>query len=114
METPSCTPNCRDIFRTRTTAEWVRFGGEVDTPIAPANTPKTLADDPQFQDRMPWLPADRVGADQIPNPIKFAGEDHPMLTKAPTVGQHTDDVLRDVLGYDDDRIATLRSDGALG
>ena len=37
-----------------------------------------------------------------------------MPTKAPTVGEHTDDVLRDVLGYDDDRIAALRTDGALG
>ena len=33
---------------------------------------------------------------------------------APTVGQHTDEVLRDVLGYDDARIAELRATGALG
>ena len=33
---------------------------------------------------------------------------------APTVGQHTDDVLRDVLGWDDARIAELRATGALG
>ncbi len=35
-------------------------------------------------------------------------------TKAPTVGQHTDEVLRDVLGYDDARIAALRDAGAIG
>ena len=37
-----------------------------------------------------------------------------MPTKAPTVGQHTEEVLRDVLGYDDERIAELRAAGALG
>jgi len=35
-------------------------------------------------------------------------------TKAPTVGEHNTDVLRDVLGYDDARIAALRDSGALG
>jgi crotonobetainyl-CoA:carnitine CoA-transferase CaiB-like acyl-CoA transferase len=99
----------RDVFRTKTTAEWIAFSGEFNTPIAPANTPKTLADDPQFQDRLPWLPAAQLGADQIPSPVKFAGEDPPIPTRAPTVGQHTDEVLRDA-GYDDARIAALRKD----
>ncbi len=103
-----------EIFRSRTTAEWVVFGGEVNTPIAPANTPQTLADDPQFADRMWWLPRDRLGSEQIPTPVKFLDEDLPIPTKAPTVGQHTDTVLRDVLGYDDARIAKLRASGALG
>jgi crotonobetainyl-CoA:carnitine CoA-transferase CaiB-like acyl-CoA transferase len=35
-------------------------------------------------------------------------------TKAPTVGEHSEDVLRSVLGYDDARIAALREAGALG
>jgi crotonobetainyl-CoA:carnitine CoA-transferase CaiB-like acyl-CoA transferase len=34
-------------------------------------------------------------------------------TKAPTLGQHTDEVLRE-LGYDDERIAALRAEGAFG
>ena len=102
------------IFATRTTAEWVQLGAKANTPIAPANTPKTLADDPQFQDRLPWIPKELVGNDQVPSPIKVIGEELPLPTKAPTAGQHTDEVLRDVLGYDADRIAALRAEGALG
>ena len=102
------------IFRSRTTAEWIALGNEANTPIAPVNTPKTLADDPQFQDRLPWIPKERVGNDQVPSPIKVIGEELPAPTHAPTVGEHTEAVLRDVLGYDDERIAKLRSDGALG
>ena len=30
---------------------------------------------------------------------------------APTVGQHTESVLRDVLGWDDDRLAAARREG---
>jgi len=35
-------------------------------------------------------------------------------TKAPTVGQHNEEVLTEVLGYDDAQIASLRESGALG
>ncbi len=104
----------RDIFQSRTSAEWVQLGERVNTPIVNVNTPKTIADDPQFQDRMPWLPRDVLGCEQLPSPIKLVGETLPLPTKAPTPGQHTDTVLRQVLGYDDARIAELRSAGALG
>jgi crotonobetainyl-CoA:carnitine CoA-transferase CaiB-like acyl-CoA transferase len=104
----------RDIFRARTTAEWIAFGDEHDTPIAPVNTPQTLADDPQFQDRLPWYSREVLGAEQLPVPIKLIDEELPVPTKAPTVGQHTDDVLTGVLGYDEARVAALREAGALG
>jgi crotonobetainyl-CoA:carnitine CoA-transferase CaiB-like acyl-CoA transferase len=103
-----------EIFRTRTTAEWVALGERANTTIAPVNTPKTLADDPQFQDRMPWIPRERVGNDQVPSPIKVIGEEHPLPTKAPEVGEHSDAILREVLGWDDERIAALRAAGGLG
>jgi crotonobetainyl-CoA:carnitine CoA-transferase CaiB-like acyl-CoA transferase len=103
-----------EIFRSRSTADWIELGNQANTPIAPVNTPKTLADDPQFQDRLPWIPQERVGHAQVPSPIKVVGEDHPLPTKAPTAGEHTDAILRDVLGYDGDRIAELRAAGALG
>jgi crotonobetainyl-CoA:carnitine CoA-transferase CaiB-like acyl-CoA transferase len=104
----------RDIFRTKTSAEWIEFGGRVNTPIAPVNSPKTIADDPQFQDRLPWIPKERLGAEQLPLPIKIVGEELPEPTMAPTLGEHTDAVLRDVLGYDDGRLKALRDSGALG
>ena len=104
----------RDIFATRTAAEWIAFGVEANVPIGPVNTPQTIADDPQFQDRFQWIPKERLGADELPTPLKFVGEDLPVPTKAPTPGQHTDEVLHDVLGWDDARIAEARSAGGLG
>jgi crotonobetainyl-CoA:carnitine CoA-transferase CaiB-like acyl-CoA transferase len=100
----------RDVFLTRSAAEWVAFGATHDAPIAPVNTPRTLAEDPQFQDRFPWLPVDQVGAEQLPTPVKFVDNRLPTPTMAPAVGQHSDEILRAVLGYDDDRIRALRHD----
>jgi crotonobetainyl-CoA:carnitine CoA-transferase CaiB-like acyl-CoA transferase len=104
----------RDIFATRTTEEWLAFGLEHNTPIAPSNSPKTLFDDPQFRDRMPLLPKERLGADMLPTPIKFVGEALPVPGNAPTVGEHTEQVLRDVLGWTDEQIAKARAAGAFG
>jgi crotonobetainyl-CoA:carnitine CoA-transferase CaiB-like acyl-CoA transferase len=104
----------QEIFRTRTAKEWVQLGLEIEVPIINVNTPQTIADDPQFQDRFPWIPADQLGCDQLPSPIKFLDTEVPVPTKAPTVGQHTDEVLHEILGYDDERIEALRESGALG
>lgn len=102
------------IFRSRSTVEWIELGKSANTPIAPVNSPKTLADDPQFQARMPWIPQEQAGSAQLPSPIKVIDEDIPLPSRAPEVGEHTEAVLRDVLGCDDARIAALRSAGALG
>ncbi|HWF16890.1 MAG TPA: CaiB/BaiF CoA-transferase family protein [Acidimicrobiales bacterium] len=104
----------RAIFATKTAQEWLDFGGAVNTPMAPVNTPKTLLDDPQFADRLPLLPKSEMGADQLFTPLHFVGEELPHPAKAPTVGQHTEDVLRSVLDYDDNRIASARDGGAFG
>ena len=104
----------RDVFRAKTSAEWIRLGGEKNFPIAPVNTPKTIKDDPQFQERFPLYGHARHGADMLPFPVKFPGEALPEPSKAPTVGQHTEEVLRAVLGYDPARVAALREAGAFG
>jgi crotonobetainyl-CoA:carnitine CoA-transferase CaiB-like acyl-CoA transferase len=104
----------RDIFRTKTSEEWLEFGGRVNTPMAPVNTPKTLLEDPQFLDRFPLLPAKDLGSDQLFTPLHFVGEELPTPSKAPTVGQHTTDVLKSVLGWDDGRIAAAATAGAFG
>ena len=104
----------RDIFRTKTSAEWLEFGNRVNTPIAPVNNAKNVVDDPQFQDRLPLFTTEQLGCEQLPLPVKFFDEELPVPTHAPTVGRQTDEVLRDVLGLSDDRLAGLRDQGILG
>ena len=104
----------RDIFRTRTSLEWIDYGVEKNFPIAPVNSPKTIADDPQFRDRFQWYPIEQLGAEQLGTPLKFIDEALPNPSHAPTIGQHTDEVLADLLGWDADRIADSRAKGGLG
>jgi crotonobetainyl-CoA:carnitine CoA-transferase CaiB-like acyl-CoA transferase len=104
----------RDVFKSKTSAEWIEFGNRVNTPIAPVNTTKTIMDDPQFQARFDWVDKSQLVADQLLLPLHLEGEELPIPERAPTVGEHTDAVLRSVLGYDDAKLEALRSSGALG
>lgn len=104
----------RDIFRTRTTAEWVEWSGKVNTTIAPVNTPRTIAGDPQFEARFHWLAHETHGADMLQLPIHIDGEELADPEIAPGLGRDTDRVLREVLEYDDTRIAALRESGSVG
>jgi crotonobetainyl-CoA:carnitine CoA-transferase CaiB-like acyl-CoA transferase len=104
----------RDIFRSRTTAEWLAFGVEFNTPIAPVNTPANIVDDPQFKDRFRILPHETHGADMLGFPARFVGEQETTPARAPTVGEHTEAVLQQVLGYEPAKIAALREKGAFG
>jgi crotonobetainyl-CoA:carnitine CoA-transferase CaiB-like acyl-CoA transferase len=104
----------KEIFVTKTSQEWLDFADEHNTTIAPMNTPKTIADDPQFQDRLPWISQDILGADQLDQPVKIVGARLDPPTMAPTLGEHTDAVLASVLGKSATDIAELRDAGALG
>ncbi len=102
-----------EIFAVRTTGAWVQLGIDVDVPIAPCHTPETVADDPQFADRLGWFPTDALGAEQLPFPVKIVGVEPVVPSKAPAQGEHTETVLAEVLGLDADRIAALRAAGTV-
>jgi len=104
----------RDIFKSKTSEQWLDLGNEKNFPIAPVNTPKTVADDPQFQDRFPMYPIEGHGAEMMPYPVKFRDAELPTPTQAPTVAEHNDEVLAEVLGYDGTKIAELKKAGAFG
>ena len=101
------------IFKTRSSVDWLDFGQEKNVPIAPVNNHETVAEDPQFSHRMPFISQDELGADQLPLPIFVDGELPSSPTRAPKVGEHTDEILTE-LGVDQKGIDDLRSKGAVG
>jgi crotonobetainyl-CoA:carnitine CoA-transferase CaiB-like acyl-CoA transferase len=103
-----------NVFKTKSSQEWIRLGGEKNFPIAPVNTPKTLVEDPQFKDRFPLYPHEKHGADMLPFPLKLQNESIPAPTLAPTVGENNEEILGEVLGYQPEKIKALKDSGALG
>lgn len=104
----------REIFKSKTTQQWVAFSTEFDTAIAVVNTPKTLADDPHFQQRFPWLPASEHVADMLPFPTHFVGETLAAPAPAPDAGQHSRAILQRKLGLDNAALARLIASGVVG
>ncbi|MDG1366192.1 MAG: CaiB/BaiF CoA-transferase family protein [Acidimicrobiales bacterium] len=101
------------IFTTRTCQEWLAFSEEHVTTIAPVNTTANIGDDPQFQHRMGFYPTEALGCEQLPLPAFVNGEPLPCPTMAPTVGEHTDEVMAEI-GKSADVIEALRDGGAFG
>ena len=113
--TPAETWNCagssrRSSRRRRRRSGW-RSGSEHDITISPVNTPATIAADPQFADRMPWQPAGRLVADQLPFPVRVVGEQPPAAAAGARRRPAHAQILTEVLGYDAERIAALRAAG---
>jgi len=101
-------------FGERTTAEWLaRLRGRV--PCAPVNTVAEALEDEQVRAREMIVevkhPAFGV-LREVASPVKTAGTPPP--TRAPALGEHTEEILRELLQYDSDRVAALRASGALG
>jgi len=87
-----------------------------DVPVATAYTAADICADDHMAARHDLLTVD----DPVVGPIRqqapfprFVGEAEPVPTGAPLLGQHTDEVLRAVLGIDDDELVRLADAGAI-
>jgi crotonobetainyl-CoA:carnitine CoA-transferase CaiB-like acyl-CoA transferase len=102
-------------FQTRTTADWLsRLRGRV--PCAPVNSVREALADEQVQAREMIVEVKHPvygTIREVASPIKTAGA-ITRPTPAPRLGEHTDEILRNLLGYSNERIATLHASGALG
>ena len=104
------------IFATRKTAAWVTLLDAANVPCSPVNDLAQTLAHPQVQAMQMVLDvAHRTGGT-----LRLAGV--PLNLSAtpakpggapPSLGEHTDGILKEELGFDDDRIATLRKEGAI-
>ncbi|MBT5266979.1 MAG: CoA transferase [Rhodospirillaceae bacterium] len=104
--------------RKKTTAEWIAGLSKIAVPCGPVNTIDQVFEDPQVQARGMRIEMDHpVAADGvvplIANPIKFSRTPPQYRHAPPTMGQHTDEVLAELLEADAAEIAGLRDKGAI-
>lgn len=109
----------RDILRRRTTHEWVEGLAAEGVPCGPVNTIDAVFEDPQVVARgmrvdVPHPEAASGTVPLIANPIKMSATPPAYRTPPPTLGQHTDEVLEEILGLDEGARAALRAGGVIG
>jgi CoA:oxalate CoA-transferase len=85
-------------------------------PCAPVRTLPEVGSDPHVFERGIVREVeypDRGTVKVIGNPIKLAHQGEPEISAPPTIGQHTDEVLRTLLGLESAEIDALRRAGAI-
>jgi len=88
----------------------------VEVPVGPVNDVAEILSDPHVAARGLLGEFDYPGVGlfkALGLPYKFAGFDDTKVGTPPTLGQHTDEVLRTRLGYSAEKIAQLREAKAL-
>ena len=89
------------IFATRTRAEWVQLFIDANVAGAPVYLPGETHLDPHFAARGLWLDAGVHGVSLLAPPVRADGAIAVSGRAAPQHAADQDQVLRDVLGYDD-------------
>lgn len=103
------------LFATRTQAEWIALFLAADVPGAPVHRVDELADDPHVRERELLMEQRHPVAGEIrlvATPIRASGERFD-AAPAPAAGEHSDEILRDVLGLEDADVAELRAEGVV-
>lgn len=97
-------------------SHWLQELPKQGVPSASVNSIADVFDEPQVVARNMQIEVSNAAVGTVPgvaNPIKFSETPIEYPAGPPTLGEHTDNVLRDVLGFDDDGIARLRADGVI-
>ena len=101
---------------TKTKFEAMEILNKYDIPCGPILSMKELAEDQSLRETGTIVEVDHPTRGtylSVGNPIKLS--DSPAeVTRSPLLGEHTDEILREVLGFDERRIAEVRGSGALG
>ena len=105
-------PLLEAVFKTRPKADWLADLEQHQVPGGPINNLAEVFADPQVRERdmvTPWQHAVGTPFELVSSPMKLSRTPVRRELPPPTMGQHTEEVLKQVLHYDDARIAQLRA-----
>lgn len=109
-------PLLRDLFKVRTKSWWIAELEKEGVPCGPINSLEEVFADPQVQARSMTLMVDHAAAGPIPlvgTPMKFSVTPTGAVQPPPLLGEHTSQVLEQLLGIDAAAIALLRESGVI-
>ena len=97
----------------KTTAEWVEILENAGIPNGPINTVDKVVADPQVLAREMVVDVEHpvAGPTKLPGiPIKMSATPGRIDRPAPLLGENTQEILRGLLGYSDEKIAALEAE----
>ena len=101
---------------TKTKFEVMDLCNAVDIPVGPILSMKELAEDQSLRATGTVVEVDHPTRGKylsVGNPIKLS--DSPTdVARSPLLGEHTEEILRDVLGFEPGRISEIQQSGAVG
>jgi crotonobetainyl-CoA:carnitine CoA-transferase CaiB-like acyl-CoA transferase len=105
-------PMLEEVFKTRAKADWLAELEQQQVPAGPINNLAEVFADPQVRERdmvSQWTHSVGTPFELVSSPMKLSRTPVRRDLPPPTMGQHTTEVLREVLGYDDAQINELRT-----
>jgi formyl-CoA transferase/CoA:oxalate CoA-transferase len=107
----------QDVFLTRSYEEWEPLLLAEGIPVGAINNIAQVVDHPQVKARRTLVEMDHPRAGRVRMvgaPVRLSETPGSVRTPAPMLGEHTDDVLRQLLGLDSGEIDALRAAGVIG
>jgi crotonobetainyl-CoA:carnitine CoA-transferase CaiB-like acyl-CoA transferase len=103
-----------EIMRRKTQSDWVEGLAKLGVPCSPVNTVDQVFADPQVRSRamqiaLPHPQSGKGDVDLIGNPIKYSATPVDYRRAPPYLGQHTDEVLQEMLKLTAAEIGELRA-----
>ena len=104
-----------DFMKRKTTEEWLAELGELKVPCSPVNNIEQVFEDPHVKYRGMRIEMNHptAGSGKVPligNPVKMSSTPPQYRLAPPTLGQHSDEVLRELLGFDEKQIQKLKNE----
>ncbi|MDQ1817628.1 CaiB/BaiF CoA-transferase family protein [Massilia sp. CCM 9210] len=109
-------PLLAEMVKTRTRDEWIAQLEAVGVPCGPINDVGEVFENEQVKARGVAIEMDHPAAGKVKlvrSPMKLSLTPAQADLPPPMLGQHTDEVLRDLLGRSGEEIAALRAKGAI-
>lgn len=109
-------PIVESILRQRTRAEWETLLDDADVPHGPILDVAEALEQEQLKARGLLTTVVHPTAGKVPmvrSPIRFVGDGEPRFTASPLLGEHTRQVCRELLDWDDERLQRAEDVGAI-
>ena len=111
-------PMLDELTQRNSTQFWLEGLEKLQVPCGPVNTIKDVFDDPQIQHRemeisMPHPLSGKGDVSLIGSPVKMSATPVSYRHAPPTLGQHTNEILAEMLGMDEEECRELAQKGVV-